>query len=63
MGAQTEGNAMHTTHSNPPAVLHGYPVDHRLRNASRAQRGQRRGFSPLRTLAARLRRGTPAAQR
>jgi hypothetical protein len=39
-----------------PQATHGYPIDLRLRDASRAQRGARRRFSILRALPARLRR-------
>ena len=38
-----------------PQALRGYPVDHTLVRANRAQRGPRRRFRILRTLAARLR--------
>jgi hypothetical protein len=38
-----------------PQALRGYPIDHDLLRANRAQRGPRRRFSALRTLAARLR--------
>jgi hypothetical protein len=44
-----------------PQATRGYPVDHRLRDAHRAQRGQRRRFATLRAAAARLRRTPPAA--
>ena len=40
--------------------VRGYPVDTRLRNAHRAQRGRRRSFATLRALAVRLRRSTQA---
>jgi hypothetical protein len=43
--------------------VRGYPVDATLRNAARAQRGTRRRSAVLRVVTARLRRGTPAAQR
>jgi hypothetical protein len=39
-----------------PQAIHGYPIDTRLRDASRAQRRARRRFSTLRALSARLRR-------
>jgi hypothetical protein len=38
-----------------PQALRGYPVDHDLIRANRAQRGQRGRFRILRALAARLR--------
>jgi hypothetical protein len=46
----------------PPATR-GYPIDHDLVRARRAQRGTRRRFAGLRPLAARLGRGkrTPSA--
>jgi hypothetical protein len=41
--------------------VRGYPVDTRLRNAHRAQRGQRRSFATVRAaVAVRLRRSRPA---
>ena len=41
--------------NHTPQAVRGYPVDVQLRNAHRAQRGQRRGFAPLRVVTARLR--------
>jgi hypothetical protein len=38
-----------------PQALRGYPIDHDLLRSNRAQRGPRRRFSLLRTIAARLR--------
>ncbi|HET6173482.1 MAG TPA: hypothetical protein VFD90_12785 [Gaiellales bacterium] len=38
-----------------PQAMRGYPVDHDLLRANRAQRGPRRRFSAVRALAARLR--------
>jgi hypothetical protein len=35
-----------------PQALRGYPIDHDLLRANRAQRGTRRRFSALRALAA-----------
>jgi hypothetical protein len=49
---------MYNAPNHTPQAVRGYPVDVRLRNAHRAQRGQRRGFA-LR-VTARLRRARPA---
>ena len=52
---------MYNAPNHTPQAVRGYPVDVRLRNAHRAQRGQRRGLAPLRVVTARLRR-TRSAQ-
>ena len=44
-----------------PQATCGYPVDHRLRDAARAQRIPRDRLKALRAAAARLRRSAPAA--
>ncbi len=41
--------------------VRGYPVDVRLSNAHRAQRGERRSLATLRVVAARLRRARSQA--
>lgn len=43
-----------------PQATCGYPIDHRLRDAARAQRIPRDRFKALRVVVARLRRATPA---
>jgi hypothetical protein len=55
-GTPTKEAAMDNAPNHTPQAVRGYPVDVQLRNAHRAQRGQRRGFAPLRVVTARLRR-------
>lgn len=43
-----------SNHPVTPQALRGYPIDHDLLRANRAQRGPRRRFSALRAVAARL---------
>lgn len=43
-------------HPITPQALRGYPIDHELLRANRAQRGPRRRLATLRAVAARLRR-------
>jgi hypothetical protein len=43
------------SHPITPQALRGYPVDHNLIRANRAQRGPRRRLGILRTLTVRLR--------
>jgi hypothetical protein len=52
---------MYTAPNHTPQAVRGYPVDVQLRNAHRAQRGQRRTLPSLRVVTARLRR-TRSAQ-
>lgn len=60
-GADETGAAVDRTPLIPQATS-GYPVDHRLRAAARAERGARPRFVRVRALVVRLRRGAaPAA--